>query len=68
MGVGIEIIAALISVLIGGLLPLSKKFAENFLITSLKSGKINKTQEFVASCLILKLKSRHHINKGLLKL
>ncbi|MBL0071460.1 MAG: hypothetical protein IPP34_06475 [Bacteroidetes bacterium] len=46
--VGIEIIAVLISILMGGLLPLSKKFAENYLRTSLKSGKINETQEFVA--------------------
>ncbi|CAM4400289.1 hypothetical protein [Flavobacterium terrigena] len=45
---GIEIIAGLIATLLGGILPILRTIAKEFLESSIKKGQIGKTQEFIA--------------------
>ncbi|NHM04319.1 hypothetical protein [Flavobacterium celericrescens] len=52
---GIEIIATLISALLGGLLPLTKTIAKKFITNSVKAGKVGKTEEFIAKVFDLEI-------------
>lgn len=52
---GIEIIATLISALLGGLLPLTKTLAKKYIANSVKEGKNGKTEEYIAKLFDLEI-------------